>query len=507
MENINKETLITYSYGSFGIILFDENNNVYKLSLLYDNGFIIKNNIIECSMFKNKLYKNNSKNILIANVEIYIFKDLLNKFNLDYKCTKILKDCKLEDYIFLSKMKKYDINLYDYLKKYNIYNFTDIAKELLLGLNVLHQNNFLHGDLKLANIMINYPITNPNIVIIDYGGMKTINSIFYNRTCTITYRSPEEISYDVHGNNNFYKPSLQNDIWSLGIIFSEILFSKNFMNDLYIKISDTKQLYKGKKDDDDIFLEEKFLNWFINKKKVIDITLYSEEYNIKNIDKKIINIINKMLSIDTKNRYNNINEIYYDFFNKNINDDYKDDYKIIYTYELNIDSNNFVKLQEIRKNYYEWLLDFYTNDEVLIILPLTFNIADRYFTYILTRNININNSTINYDINKIIMICCNLLSMVFLYTNLPTINDIRNFFYIKNIKLKDLNIIIQHYICNILICLDYDIYRPFMDQHITHTIFNDKELFLKYKNKLYKIIHSNLILDKINITPEDYLYK
>ena len=505
MENINKEKLITFSHGSFGIILFDNYNNVYKLSLLFENGFIIKNNIIECSMFKNKLYKNHSKNISTAIVEIYNLKDLFNKFNFDYKCTKLLKDSNLDDYVFFSKMKKYDINLHDYLKKYKISNFTNIVKELLLGLNVLHQNNFLHGDLKLANIMINDPITNLKIGLIDYGGMKTVNSIFYNKTCTLTYRCPEEIYYEVYGNNNYYKPSLKNDIWSLGIIFSEILFSKNFMQDLYTKINDSCKIFdKNKENENENFFEEKFLNWFI-KKKVIDITFYAEEYNIKNIDNKIINIINKMLSIDINNRYNTINEVYYDFFNKNINDDNKDDYKINYVYELNIDSNNFVKLQEIRNKYYEWLLDFYTNDEILIILPLTFNIADRYYSNILTNNISINNITIDYDINKIIMICCNLLSMVFLYTNLPTIHEIRNFFNIKSIKLKNLNTILQYYISNILIYLDYDIYRPYEDNNLTQSIYNDKELFLKYKNKLYKIIHSNIISNKINITPEDYL--
>ena len=74
MENINKQSLVTFNNGSYGIILFDKNNNVYKLSFLYDNGLILKNNIIECCMLKNKLYNGNSKNILTAKVEIYSIK-------------------------------------------------------------------------------------------------------------------------------------------------------------------------------------------------------------------------------------------------------------------------------------------------------------------------------------------------------------------------------------------------------------------------------------------------
>jgi serine/threonine protein kinase len=376
-----------------------------------------------------------------------------------------------------------------------------MAKELLLGLNVLHQNNFLHGDLKLANIMYNN--TDLNVVLIDFGGIKTIDSIFYNKTCTLTYRCPEELNYEVNIKDKFYKPSFQNDIWSLGIIFSEILFSKSFIQNLYNTMINTIKFDKDI--DNDAIIEEKFLNWFINKKKVFNIGQYAEEYKIIDVDNKIINIINKMLSIDNINRYNTVNEVYYDLFNENIKDNINNDFKINYTYELNISSDDFIKLKKIRKNYYEWLLDFYTNDEILVILPLTFNIADRFYSCTLTKNIDIINKSINFDINKIIMICCNLLSMVFLYKELPCITDIYNFFYIKNIKINYFNVIIQTYICNILLCLDYDIYRPYINNELTITIFDDTELFLKYKNKLYKNIHQNIISDKINITPEDYI--
>jgi serine/threonine protein kinase len=498
MENINKQSLVTINNGSYGIILFD-NNNAYKLSFLVDNDLILKNNIIECCMLKNKLYNGISKNIITAIVEIYTIKNLLEKFKFDDKFFKILKDykCKNEDYVFLSKMKKYDTSLYEYYKKYKFNNFNYIAKELLLGLNVLHQNNFLHGDLKLANVIYNY--TDLNLVLIDFGGIKTIDSLFYNKTCTLTYRSPEELNYEINIKDKFFKPSFQNDIWSLGIIFSEILFSKSFIQNLYNTMINTIKVDKNI--DKEILLEEKFFYWFMNRRKVFNIGQYAEEYNIKNVDNKIINIINKMLSIDNKTRYNTLNEIYYDLFNENINTNFK----INYIYELFISSNNFIKLKEIRENYYKWLLDFYTNDEILVVLPLTFNIADRFYSHILTNNIDINSKTIDFDINKIIMICCNLLSMVFLYKELPCITDVYNFFYIKNIKINYFDIIIQTYICNILIYLDYDIYRPFINNKLTITIFNDPELFLKYKNKLYKNIHQNIISGKINIAPEDYI--
>ena len=113
MENINKQSLVTFNNGSYGIILFD-NNNAYKLSFFVDNDLILKNNIIECCMLKNKLYNGNSKNIITAIVEIYSIKNLKEKIKFDDKFYKILREynCKNEDYVFLSKMKKYDTSLY-----------------------------------------------------------------------------------------------------------------------------------------------------------------------------------------------------------------------------------------------------------------------------------------------------------------------------------------------------------------------------------------------------------
>ena len=94
-----------------------------------------------------------------------------------------------------------------------------------------------------------------------------------------------------------------------------------------------------------------------------------------------------MISVDYEKRYNNLNEIYYDLFNKNIKDDIKDDYVLNYSYELHISTDNLIKLNKIREVEYNWLLDFYSNDEILLVLPLTFNIADRFYTHILTNNI------------------------------------------------------------------------------------------------------------------------
>ena len=87
--------------------------------------------------------------------------------------------------------------------------------QIASGLNYLHQNNVLHLDLKLDNIMI----TNDNIKIIDFGSSEFILNNFVcvdKIKCTVTHRPPE-------GYNILNKLSYSFDVWSFGIVMYEIL--------------------------------------------------------------------------------------------------------------------------------------------------------------------------------------------------------------------------------------------------------------------------------------------
>lgn len=91
-------------------------------------------------------------------------------------------------------------------------------KEIILAISCLHQMNppVIHRDIKPANILID---KNNNIKITDFG---VSNYIFYEtrrtQTGTPLFWAPEII--------NGGKQGVQVDIWSLGVLFFDILIGK-----------------------------------------------------------------------------------------------------------------------------------------------------------------------------------------------------------------------------------------------------------------------------------------
>jgi serine/threonine protein kinase len=508
---MEKIFLRTINNGSFGFILEDDKKNIYKLTLLADCDYIHRNNIVEVCIFNKNIFTSKLKNIPEQNILLYIMHQFIIIYEVDEQCKKMfdLYKCNENSYLFLIKMEKY----YSSLGKF-VYNnslienklyFEKIVKQILIGLYNLHINNFIHGDLKSANIMIN---RNLDIFLIDFGGVKTIDTVFYTKSCTLTYRSIEELGFELNCRNtekykNFYfKPSFKNDIWSLGIIFSEILLKNNFMQRFYTKKEKIFKKYNKKNDDYEEYAEKCIYEKY--SRKTINILHYAHKLLIYNIDTKYINIINKMLSIDTTTGYNNINEIYYDLFNKNIEEDYEDikSIKIIYDYTINISNNNLKKLLEIRNEEYNWILKFLVNDDLLIIMPLTIYIADRFFSFILENNYQEKLPKIEH-INKLLLIACLLLSMVVKYFDLPKLTIFHSFFNI-NISYENFKTYIHYAVALIINKLNFDIYRPYHDDKLTREIMNDDDNFLKYLHNMHKKITLLLHSEKINLTPKDF---
>lgn len=112
---------------------------------------------------------------------------------------------------------------------------------MLSALNVLHQKQIIHRDLKSANIFI----TQNTYKIADLNVSKLLkHSLAYTQTGTPYYASPE-VWQD--------KPyELKSDIWSLGCILYETAalrppFTATSMDGLYKKVlfEDKKRLWKG----------------------------------------------------------------------------------------------------------------------------------------------------------------------------------------------------------------------------------------------------------------------
>lgn len=146
--------------------------------------------------------------------------------------------------LFMNIQMEYcEDNLFKYLK--NNYKFNQISfnffKQILNGVKYLHDNNIIHRDLKPSNILIKdkiIKITDFNISKILNSNLKLENNSKHNNNNkniskfinykltkgigTSLYSSPEQL------NSNIYNK--QSDIYSLGIIYFEMI--SNFKNQI-----------------------------------------------------------------------------------------------------------------------------------------------------------------------------------------------------------------------------------------------------------------------------------
>jgi serine/threonine-protein kinase len=133
--------------------------------------------------------------------------------------------CNLKEYI-----NTHDMNIDDI-----IYIFFQIVE----GIKFLHENNIIHCDIKLQNIMIN---NNKKIKIIDFDLSKIVDDYF---VCdyifgTCEYLSPESYDLCIH--------SKKSDIWELGILLY-YLITKEFpyKNDDIRSSNSYEHLYRRNK--------------------------------------------------------------------------------------------------------------------------------------------------------------------------------------------------------------------------------------------------------------------
>jgi len=97
-----------------------------------------------------------------------------------------------------------------------------IMKQILTGMQYLHENWILHRDMKPANIMFSL---NGTLKLIDFGLSCDYPSDFgelISQVVTVFYKAPELI-YD----SRQYGPAI--DIWSVGCIMAELFLRKPFL--------------------------------------------------------------------------------------------------------------------------------------------------------------------------------------------------------------------------------------------------------------------------------------
>jgi serine/threonine protein kinase len=136
-----------------------------------------------------------------------------------------MEACKmtLKEYIFKTNPNLIDIN--------------NIIKDILSAVKYIHSKNIIHCDLSLINILVD---ENNTIKICDFGLAEDIGNNDYTIKSksygNLIYCAPESIQYN--------KYSYKSDIYSLGIIFYELLnkFSTEMERLIMIKKFKNKEI-------------------------------------------------------------------------------------------------------------------------------------------------------------------------------------------------------------------------------------------------------------------------
>lgn len=105
----------------------------------------------------------------------------------------------------------------------------NISKQILQGLEYIHNNNYIHRDIKPSNIFLG---DDNEFKIGDFGLIIDINDADED-VGTIGYTAPEVLSNSSYDNKA--------DLYSLGVVFLEIFFNLNTNMEKILLINDAKE--------------------------------------------------------------------------------------------------------------------------------------------------------------------------------------------------------------------------------------------------------------------------
>lgn len=474
------EKLEYLSSGSFGVVLKSSKENyVYKLTKFSDFKNIIEMNFVETiylNFFKNK-YKilyDDELNIFLPiqneTTELCLFEEFSERYKIEKELyVRIKNKLEIRDHhmIIVNKMKYYYHDLSSWLNSNNKINTKQfdnkteelfekkikIIKNLILGLHLIHSNNLSHGDLKSSNILLN----EDEIKIIDFGGFKYKFNPKYECSCTLTYRSPEDLEYEQkyynnkHRNNHDFVKNLsikktcpiKSDLWSLGIIFNELIYDVNPIGKKYIELKkDLKQ--------ECYLIEEKILEYIIECDKKIKnydinrIQNNTNEYKSNLLINKIESIIDKLL-INVPEQRISLEHICIEMFNEKL-PNFEEN---VFKFEYNINSKYyFEKFLNFRKFYYPLIKNIIMLNNELFLYPLIINLFDRFLVKII--NISIEK---NFKISEDYELVINLFEQALIIGNKQD-NETKTDIKIKENCLNSLGIFTTCFytISKILIC-------------------------------------------------------
>ena len=313
----------------------------------------------------------------------------------------ILKNKKLESINIT--LEYADYNLLEIFEELPNDKYIYYRQQLLDGVKYIHENNIMHRDLKLENIL--YIKEHDKLKLCDFGlSERYIKNYEYDiKACTLCYRSPELLL-------NHKKYDFSVDIFSLGLILYEILYKKTFTdNSSRDKISGTfmKLLtnlpekfnieYLKNRYPNSVLLKNK--NYCSKLRKIKQVNIFEDKYEEYN------QFIFEMIKINPEDRLTLIDSI---------KDKYIDSIKI----DIKIDRED---IKEIYHKLYPSIKDLkYFKYNIL------FSSLDLTYRYIIKSN--------EYELEDVIISTLylsiknyNLLEDINLINNIFTIDDMKKF--------------------------------------------------------------------------------
>jgi serine/threonine protein kinase len=246
--------------------------------------------------------KKNKKAYIFNPLEIDIISRLKSPYLIQGEYITLPGECDTQ-FGFVTKFIEgnlaYDIPYMNFKKRQSI------MFDLVKAVKCLHDNNFLHLDIKLDNVKYD----GSKVILIDYGmasyvpynvsyGIETPQPRF-----TLEFTSPEGLA----DKDDIYFYNDKNDIWALGITFLEII-ANGMIDYIPANLNKKYEYYEKNNSIESFFIElsnyQKIQMNSSNIESFLDKYVFKYcKYKIENKD-QLINLIKGMLQINPKERYN-----------------------------------------------------------------------------------------------------------------------------------------------------------------------------------------------------------